>query len=727
MPQEYTVRNPKTGDVVTFKWNGDKPPEDSDFEEVFKSVSKPETKPTVEPKPEKPKITSEYQGDFKPIDAGPLSLPLNLVRGGLHAIARKIAPTAIPQLAGEESGVLNPNLEENPLLTESWLPETTEDPGVVGKIRHGLYEGLIRPMASPLGAYSTFAVGNPAEHPSLPETFPTPKGNIENIAEKVAKPKIRVAGVAHPTEAVNLTTGEPIELAAKAAPEVTPKVEPELKPPNPFAAPRFNPRGRTGMTGVAQQGELDPRTLVGLAKSRTPSEPPPVRLMPDGSVVDNTGAPVTTLKIRKGGVVVDSATGERVSSLVRKKNVLDVRRDMATEIANLPRAIQSAYDISMPFRQGLGLIHTGGWWHSWGDMIKSLGSEDAFRTVMDSIYERPNFKRIKLPGGKLAKSFAEEAGLDITDLVNAREEQMISTIAEKIPGVRASNRAATAFVDKMRADVFDNLVEQAERQGLNPRKNLALAKQIAQYVNNASGRGSLGALEKNADQLAAVFFSPKLIASRVQMLNKILNPFSYKMTNPWVRRQYWKSMIGMATTWTTLGTLAKLGGADVSLDPDSADFGKIKIGNTRLDPAGGFQQYLVLAHRIASGEYTPTAGKSAGKSIEYGSRYGVKTEQGAVVDFLVNKLAPIPATVSGVLDRSKYKPFQVGDESIRLLMPMIVQDISEVLQDDPSLLPMVAGTAVGMGVQTYGERGRGHRFLPESIFPEESDLSFPRR
>jgi hypothetical protein len=387
--------------------------------------------------------------------------------------------------------------------------------------------------------------------------------------------------------------------------------------------------------------------------------------------------------------------------------------------------------------------------------------------------------------GHYRPSLAERAGLKLTDLtdISKREEAIMSTWAESgIPlgefaaklhmgekavkmgemtqaayaktwgsVARGSNRAFTIFSNLVRADNFDHLIKQADRiyetakttgrrgwggynalaetpfsskvtevEKLNPRTNDILLKSIANYINNASGRGSLGSWERSAVILNGFLFSPRLIASRLQMMN----PKNYIFTNPFVRKQYLKSMIALAGTWTSLAGLAKLGGAEVSLDPDNADFGKIKIGNTRLDPAGGFQQYLVFVHRMCSGEFTSS---TTGKTTVYGQEFGKQTRKDAIVQFIENKLAPAPATVAAWASASKNRPFEVGDTSLRLFTPMFLQDLSEILQDDPGLLPTTIAIpgALGFGVQTYGERGRQNRLVPESIFPRKSDWIIP--
>jgi hypothetical protein len=305
--------------------------------------------------------------------------------------------------------------------------------------------------------------------------------------------------------------------------------------------------------------------------------------------------------------------------------------------------------------------------------------------------------------------------------MTSREEEMISTLAERIPlrigkRVKASNRGATAFLNKLRADNFDRLIDNAKAAGLNPEGNPKLLRELAGFVNNASGRGNLGKLEEHAAGLNAIFFSPRFMASRLQMMN----PVNYTKTNPMVRKEYLKSVLSIASAWGGLATLSKMNGAEVGDNPTSTDFGKIKIGNTTLDPGAGFQQWLVLGKRLQDGTYTT----STGNEREYGVGFGSKTRGDALVDFFVNKLAPIPGFGARAMRANESNPFSLGDESLRLFTPMLAQDLSEIVQEDPNLLPLLIPAGLGMGVQTPDERGNPTRLLGDA-WPKEMDINIP--
>jgi hypothetical protein len=132
---------------------------------------------------------------------------------------------------------------------------------------------------------------------------------------------------------------------------------------------------------------------------------------------------------------------------------------------------------------------------------------------------------------------AQRDGLAMTDLENiaTREEAFIgANYAERINpgvpghpklqipigrGVRASGRAYTLFLNKFRKDVYDMLLEQA---GHN---DPVAGKAIADIINIATGRGRLGHFEEAIKIANAAFFSPRLIASRVELL---MNPTLYE-------------------------------------------------------------------------------------------------------------------------------------------------------------------------------------------------------
>lgn len=408
----------------------------------------------------------------------------------------------------------------------------------------------------------------------------------------------------------------------------------------------------------------------------------------------------------------------------------DVKKSSTTaEIFNLPRALKASMDFSAPLRQGITLIHKPEFWTSLKPMVKAWANEDAFRASQDAIAQRAVFTKRAGPNGKVLPSFADDAGLKLTDLtdLSSREEALMSTWAEKFPGVRRSNRAYTAFLNNLRADTFESLVREGNVLGADVKGNSPLARALADFVNTASGRGSLGKLESSAVALNTLLFSPRLIASRL----KLLNPAYYVMAPPQVRKEAMKSLVALTATGNIVTQLGKMAGGEVSSDPSSSDFGKLKIGNIRVDPYGGFQQYVVAANRLLNpagpatgfkGETPVTRGQMVTSSTS-GNEYDLWNPEPGPFD-------PSPLTVAARFGRGKLHPVLGFASSLfggmkdmagkelnfstmnplenalsQQFIPLVVQDLYELAQDpdaSPELKALLAlGPVFGMGVQTY--------------------------
>lgn len=384
-------------------------------------------------------------------------------------------------------------------------------------------------------------------------------------------------------------------------------------------------------------------------------------------------------------------------------------RDTFIEAYNFPRAVMASMDFSAPLRQGLPLIHKKQFWTSLDDMFKAWGSERTYQAMHDDILSRPLFKERVTPGGKPLKSFAEESGLKLTDLnsLSTREENMMSSFAERIPGVRRSNRAYTMFLNKLRADTFEDLITRSKVFVADGNVNLPLARELANFVNTASGRGSLGQLEKSAVTLNTLLFSPRLIASRLTMLN----PKYYISASPQVRKEALKSLFAVAAVGSTVTQLGKLAGGTVESDPASSDFGKLKIGNTRLDPYGGFQQYIVAANRLAQGRVTSS---TSGREFDLGNPQKPfdPTYADILTRFARGKAHPTIGFVWSLLSGQKEMSGQKMDLTTtnpmenaiaQRFIPIMLQDLYQLAQEDPSLLPILGPlTGFGMSTQVYG-------------------------
>lgn len=482
-------------------------------------------------------------------------------------------------------------------------------------------------------------------------------------------------------------------------------------------------------------GGMEPKNVANEAKPRIK-----VKMNADGTftnketgeTVNNLDAPIKVDDVDKIGPDEIKLPPELETNITDKASIKPKEEHAITKGLNVFRALQTSVDLSFPFRQGLGQILTKGWWKAWKGMVNSYGSEAAYQGVVKSVQDDPDFQ------------FYMDNGLALPDMNTRMEEMHRSNIAEKIPimgrGVKASGRAYNAFAIKSRTDNARALIKNAEKiyetaiktgsarpglwkqkfdkdsaEMLNPRTNLTLAKEIMEMVNVTSGRGNLGSLEKIIGGLNTTLYSPRFLKSRLDMLN----PMRYKLLNSQAQLEYGKSALALSSFWlTTAAMLKQVPGVTVVDDPDSADFGKIQFGDTRFDPPAGLQQYIVLLHRIGSGEKTSTTG--ARETREMGS--GWQGYPGAIADFGLNKLAPGPSILKKFMFRSSKRPFELGEELLGLITPMTVGTLSNIIQDEPWMFPSIIPAALGISSQTYDDEGNKPRLLGP-LFPAEKDIS----
>jgi len=342
------------------------------------------------------------------------------------------------------------------------------------------------------------------------------------------------------------------------------------------------------------------------------------------------------------------------------------------------------------------ISHPKLFWNAFKGMPGYWLKPSNFEALQNAIVKDPNFL------------LARKSDLGLTDVkrfIKGREERFASTWAEKIPGVQGSERAYVGGLNKLRMDTFNYLVNMADRKfaragqpEMSPYKNLAVSKKVASIVNNATGRGGLkGAVERSALGLNSLFFSPRLMASRLNLIN----PATYIKLPKYVRGWAIRTAVeDLAIAGTVLGAAKEVLGAEVSFDFHSPDFMKIKVGNTRLDVMGGFSQYYRTIAQSLNWLYKHYITKE-------------KTKGGNAADILSRffsyKEAPSITFLTGFLRGKNImgEPFNLPKEVEERLLPMMGMDIWDAIKDDPTLAKLLMVTVpgtFGVGVQTYEER-----------------------
>jgi len=366
------------------------------------------------------------------------------------------------------------------------------------------------------------------------------------------------------------------------------------------------------------------------------------------------------------------------------------------ETGGISRSIVASMDNSAIFRQGWKTLWTNpGIWtknaiKSFADIGRVIGGKAVIDEVKADIVSRPNYDRMK------------KARLAVATI----EEEFPTALPEKIPAIgriyKASQDAYTGFLYKQRADIFDKYMEIAERSNIDIDDKTQL-ESIGKLVNSLTGRGALGILEPAAKVVNNVFFSPRLLKSHIDVLTAHLG--DPKVT-PFTKYQAAANLVKIVSG--TAAILVIAGAAmpgSVEWDPRSADFGKIKIKNTRFDVSGGMASVITLAARQITNS---TKSSTTGLVKELGTgEFGESTRLSVAYNFFENKLAPLPAAIKNLLKARDFegKKPTVGSTAKDLFVPIIFTNYKE-LKDDPEsadmLLSMIA-EGLGISTSTYSQ------------------------
>ncbi|MDD5459648.1 MAG: hypothetical protein PHF37_09690 [Phycisphaerae bacterium] len=369
----------------------------------------------------------------------------------------------------------------------------------------------------------------------------------------------------------------------------------------------------------------------------------------------------------------------------------------ASELAGLAKASKASLDNSAILRQGIKILwtHPTVWLKNsaktFVDIWKTLGGENVMDEINSDIVSRPTYEN--MVKDKLA--------------IGVMEEAYPSHLPGKIPILgklfKASEAAYTGFMYRNRADLYDLYTEIARKSGYEETTGLGIGK----LVNSLTSRGSLGKLEPVANTINNVFFSPRNLKANFDILTA--HTFSKDMT-PFARKQAAINLVKIISGTAAVLVLADAIWPDsVEKDPRSANFGKIKTGDTRFDITGGMAGIATLASRlITMKSKSSTTGKTADL---WSGKFASQTGKDVVYDFFENKFSPAASVVRDILEGKDFQGNKItfGGELNSLITPLPVTTYLE-LQNNPDsaniILAMIL-EELGVSTNTYSKKKVG--------------------
>ncbi len=372
---------------------------------------------------------------------------------------------------------------------------------------------------------------------------------------------------------------------------------------------------------------------------------------------------------------------------------------VGVEAINTARTLKATADMSALLRQGLvptiSLLRSG--------EFRTVGQiyRKSFKAFFDKYTEAQIDNAIRSAPHHYLR---EKAGLQLMEVggrVARGEEMFMSSVAEKIPlygrVVKASERHMVSALNMLRTAVFDKFLKDF------PNATHAELKAWADYVNVGSGRGNLGKFAGAANTLSLGFFAPKFAVSRVQTPLALFGRSSKGVTRR-VRKEIAKDLVATASLGATVLTLAHLAGAEVGTDPRSADWGKIKVGNTRIDIWGGMQQPMRVVARTGLG-ITDKWGLTGEDLTDWQKDVDPAELAARFSQYKLSPLATIP------LELYKGKTI-VGEDvtpsetAIKAMIPMVYEDMRDAwrLEGVGHAAGVGALAFLGVGASTYSRK-----------------------
>lgn len=375
--------------------------------------------------------------------------------------------------------------------------------------------------------------------------------------------------------------------------------------------------------------------------------------------------------------------------------------DKVMEVLGIRRLVQSAVDISVPFRQGATLIsprRVSIWAKGFQANLKSVFNPKKFERIMYSIRHDPQYH-------DMVKDRIVFNDLGSAD-PNLHNEDFRKSFIYNVPvlsePLKASNRSADAFLNVARYEMYKKMRANLEKKGLTRESDPEAFKKIGNWVMNMTGRGRMtNALENNVGHtiMGNTFYGARLMSSRFNLLNP-LTYFDTRIPKE-VRYEAMKDLASFTVTTMASAMALAAAGGKISLNPDDSDFLQVRFGDKVYDLSGGLVSYVRTFLRMAKAGVTKATGTS------YEGNKATDKAGNSVLQFFRNKLSPNTAYAAdaffGKAYGQKFDPYDIVK-----IYPMYADDVMKALKEEgPMAIPTVLiPNILGIGYGSYASKGQ---------------------
>ena len=407
---------------------------------------------------------------------------------------------------------------------------------------------------------------------------------------------------------------------------------------------------------------------------------------------------------------------EFAKGLLKKRPLGDRAWDTAADVSNFMRTMLVGGDVSVAGRQlrVLGQRYPLEFGRAVKEGLKAYASEDLAKIIRKD-YESSEFHR----EAKKYVQFFAPAGTEAVP-PSERPEWYVSQYPERVPVIghliRMGNRNYVETMNMFTQSVWDKLRAQDNLNGIEPTEEQLRLR--GKWLMSMTGRPEIGGVvgRRIAPIAAGFFFAPRFAVSRFTSPIYLRHLAAADPVAREIGRSTAKAFAAFIGTNLAVLALLKLAlgdKAEIELDPRSPDWGKGKIGTTRIDLWAGHQQAARFLVQMVLGQYQTQAGDV--KEIERLKVVGrfIRGKENPLVSLISDlykgktyegdrPFAPPEGEMGRILDELKIPELiqGIGKEAYRRMLFIWVQDFIQASVNDGWVMGFTSGTLSFFGFNT---------------------------